>query len=89
MEFIIELVLELFLDGSMEAVRDKKLPKWGRILALGLLTVFYIAFVVLLIVLSVQSGSPLMRAITGLIALAFFIIFIWFWVKLLRQSNKK
>lgn len=30
MEFLIELILDLFLDGTLEILPNKKIPKWVR-----------------------------------------------------------
>lgn len=45
MEFVIELIFEIIIEGSMEIWSEKKLPMPLRILAAIIFLVFYLGFV--------------------------------------------
>lgn len=45
-EFIIEFIAELFMEGAEEAAVSKRVPKWLRIVLFILLTLFYAAFII-------------------------------------------
>ena len=61
---IIEVVLELVLDGAIEAAGSKKVPMPIRILAAGIILVFALGLIGLLFWVGMDSGS------TGLMILA-------------------
>ena len=47
MEFLIELLLDLFVEGSIEALSNKKLPKWIK---------YILAFIIILLFLTLTIG---------------------------------
>lgn len=49
MEFLIELIIECILEGSMSAGTNKKLPKWFRILCTMIILLFFSAVIGLFI----------------------------------------
>ena len=49
MEYIIELILELFLDGSIVASKNKKVPKPIRYAIILLLVLFFLTVIFLVI----------------------------------------
>ena len=60
MEFLLDFIFELVLEGSIEIGTSRKVPLLLRILALTLLVLVYGAFVVLLVVVAVtmwQEGA--------------------------------
>lgn len=60
MEFLLDFLFELVLEGSIEIGTSRKVPLLLRILALTLLVLVYGAFVVLLVVVAVamwQEGA--------------------------------
>lgn len=61
---IIEVVLELVLDGAIEAAGSKKVPMPIRILAAGIILVFALGLIGLLFWVGMDSSS------TGLMILA-------------------
>lgn len=54
---IIEVVLELVLDGAIEAAGSKKVPMPIRILAAGIILVFALGLIGLLFWVGMDSGS--------------------------------
>lgn len=60
MEFLLEFLFDLVLEGSIEIGMSRKVPLPFRILALTLLVLVYGAFIVLLVIVAVtmwQEGS--------------------------------
>lgn len=49
MEFIFELILELALDGTVEVVQDRKVPKYIRYPLLAILALLFLAVIGLII----------------------------------------
>ena len=41
MDFLIELVMELIMEGSLELSQNRKLPKWLRYPLIALVTLFF------------------------------------------------
>ena len=82
---IIEVVLELVLDGAIEAAGSKKIPMPVRILAAGIILVFALGLIGLLFWVGMDSGS------TGLMILAAVLLVIFGgWVIFsARRHNRK
>ncbi|MDD6224528.1 MAG: hypothetical protein PUB18_05990 [bacterium] len=53
MDFVIELVLELLLEGSMEISSNKKISKWIRYPILALLILFFASIIFGIIILGI------------------------------------
>ena len=51
MEEIIEIVLDLILEGSMELSQNKKLPKWIRYSLIGFLILFFSIVIISLFII--------------------------------------
>lgn len=66
MNFVIELILELVMEGGLEVGKNKKFSKWIRYPLLFLIIIFYSAVILLLIYLGI---SVYKTNITGGIAL--------------------
>lgn len=45
MEFLIELIIECFFEGVMEASTNKKLPRWLRIICITIIILFLTAVI--------------------------------------------
>lgn len=87
MDEIIELIFEIIFDIGVEAAHDNKVPKWLRYI---LMTIFYIAFafiniVLILVGFTSLKTEPLLG--TLLIAVALFFI-IGFYFKYRSEKNK-
>lgn len=83
MEVIFEILLDFILDGSMELVTEKKVPAWIRGIILSILTLLYLAFIILIF----QIDHPAAKVITVLLAAFFLVFFIRLWVKLLKDKK--
>lgn len=70
MEVILELVLELLIDGAITAVSERKVPIWLRVLAGAILTLFYGFFFGIFAWIGIRNKSILMITITGTLAIA-------------------
>ena len=57
MEFLIEFLAELILEGSMEISEDEKMPKWLRYICLTIVTLFFGAITIGLFILGVYVGK--------------------------------
>lgn len=71
MDFIIEILLEIILDGALESVTEKKIPLLIRIFAALVLLVFYLAFGGCLLYIGIAEKSGV---ITGIAIFLFFMI---------------
>ena len=58
MDFLIELVFDLILDGSEWVIKDKRIPKYIRYPLAGLVILFYSGIILGLIVL----GTLIMKS---------------------------
>ena len=84
---LIELVLEILLDGAMEAAESKRVPMPARI-ALGAgVALFFLAVVGLVFWAGVGTGNPGLIAL-ALILLAFVVIVFWSKVKEFRGKKR-
>lgn len=54
MEFIIELILELLLEGSMEISSNKKLSKWIRYPLIIFITTIFLSVILLILYLGLS-----------------------------------
>ncbi len=83
MEYICESILELILEGSMEASKNKKLPKWLRYLFIILIMLFFI-FVIGLIFL---TGIIVLKE-NKILGIFFILIGIWMLISSIIQFRK-
>ena len=82
---MIEVVLELVLDGAIEAAGCKKVPMPIRILAAGIVFVFALGLIGLLFWVGMDSGS------TGLMILSAVLLAVfsgWVFFAVRRHSRK-
>lgn len=80
MEYLIELLVELIIEGSMEISEDEKMPKWLRYLCLTIVTIVFGGVTIGLFVLGVYIGKENIYAGIFFILVAF-ILLIWGIVK--------
>ncbi len=55
MEFIIELILDLLLEGSIEASKSAKVPKPVRYILIILISLFFLAAIGLIIFIGIDT----------------------------------
>ena len=55
MEFIIELILDLLLEGSIEASKSEKVPKPIRYILIALISLFFLAVIGLIIFIGIDT----------------------------------
>ena len=91
MEFIIEAIFEIILEGGITIGTNKKYSKWIRYPLLLLAGVIYVGFIALLVFVGFDVlGDGLWRAIVmWLFALAFIIFTIWTFRKEYKGYKKK
>lgn len=83
MDFLIELVLDLIFEGSMELSNNKKVPKWIRYI---LITFIILVFVIVSLLFLLVSILLIKETLIG--SLVFFIIFIVFIVCGIKKFRK-
>jgi len=91
MEFILEAIFEIILEGSITIGTNKKYSKWIRYPLLLLAGVIYIGFIALLVLGGfLVFGDGLWRAIVvWAFAFAFIIFTIWVFRKEYKGYKKK
>ena len=65
MEFFVEILLELILEGTMEASQNKKVPKLVRVVLIVLISAFYLSVIGLILFIGVSCWKT--NKIGGLI----------------------
>ena len=65
MEFLFEILLELILEGTMEASQNKKVPKPVRVVLIVLISAFYLSVIGLILFIGVSCWKT--NKIGGLI----------------------
>ena len=71
MDFIIELVLTIILEGTMEAVGEKRLPMYVRVIAALLLFVLYFGLGGLLMYEGIKNRNGLIIGIAVFVLVIF------------------
>ena len=88
MEFIFELILELFFEGAEEIAGNKKKPKPLRIIAGSFIALFIAAVVALIGILAIIVIRK--HILVGIVLLAFDAVMIGFGVKkFIELKNKR
>lgn len=57
MEFVFELILELFLEGGIEISKNKKISKWIRYPVLALVVLFFVTVLALIFLVGIMMFS--------------------------------
>ncbi len=89
MEFIVEFIMELVLDGAIEIAGSSRVARRIRIIVASVLTVFYIAFLGLFVVISIQTDEIIVKGITVLLAILFVYVFVRMWRKVIKGEPMK
>lgn len=63
MDFILEICMEIILEGAETAVTEKKFPFWFRVTAAVFLLLFYMGFVGLLFYIGIRNESIIITGI--------------------------
>ena len=53
MDFLIEFLAELFIDGVAETTENKRFPKWVRYIAFGIIILLFSAITVLFVLIDI------------------------------------
>lgn len=69
MEDIIELILDLLLDGVFEMFQNKMHPKWIRIITLIVVILLYLAVAALLFWISMQVTYFIVKCLIAAVAI--------------------
>lgn len=90
MEFILELILDIIIEGSLELGTSRKVPLPLRFLASIVFIAIYIGFIVLLFLigLNVMHTNPLAGWFLLIVAVALGVGVIYAIRKKLRENNK-
>ena len=84
MEFLWELIFEIFLEGIIEIIKNKKISKWIRYPLLAIISLIYLFIILLLFFISIQmmKNSLLLFVVLFILSLLVLIFFICFLKKL-------
>lgn len=85
MDFLIELLLEIILEGSFEAVSEKRVPFPIRILLTIVLIVFFVGVFAFLFYLGVKHDVLFMTIIAAIL----FVLFILGMIKKIKDFKRK
>lgn len=77
MDFILELLFEIILEGCIEVTEEKRVPVILRIICASLLILLYCGIVGILLFVAIENKSGLMLFITIFIALIFLFAFVY------------
>ncbi len=77
MDFVLELLLDIILEGCIETAEEKRVPVILRIICAALLILFYCGLVGILLFAAIENKSGLMLFITVFIALIFLFAFVY------------
>lgn len=84
MEVIFELLVSIFLEGSIEVVKDTRIPKWIRLIGWILILVFYSAFLILFVGIFLQSSRLIVRCLMGALTILLLVMFVVSLKKLMK-----
>lgn len=85
MDFLIELLLDIILEGSIEAVSEKRVPFPVRILLTIVLIVFFVGVFVLLFYLGVKYDLLFITIVTAIL----FVLFMLGMIKKIKDFKRK
>ena len=74
MEFIIELILDLLLEESIEASKSEKVPKPVRYILIALISLFFLAVIGLIIFLGIDTLKN--SKLAGIIVISMGVLFL-------------
>lgn len=74
MDFLIEFLVELILEGSLEISEDERMPKWLRYICLTIVIIVFSIVIIGLFVLGVYIGKENIYAGIFCILIAFILL---------------
>ena len=92
MEFIIELIIEIILEGTIQIGTSRKVPVGFRILAIAILTFVYVGFVVMLATFAGnlwKDGSIASAVVVGVIDLVVAVFLLWGATKKIKEHKQE
>lgn len=87
MEFLFELLFEIFVGGSVEAAADKELPKPVRIGFLFFATLIYVGLVAVVVWLLCTTESIAGKVLAAVVLLIFVGGMIGLWYKVFKARK--
>ena len=81
---IFELLVSIFLEGSIEVVKEKRIPKWIRLIGWILILVFYSALLIFFVCIFLQSSRLIVRCLMGVLTILLLAMFAVFLNKLMK-----
>ncbi len=85
MEFLIELISELIIEGSLEACSTKKVPLAVRILLGALLVIIFFGFSIVMLVMGICEGEGAL-IFSGVLLL---LISTWGFINTIKKAKNK
>lgn len=85
MEFLLELIMELVLDGAIEAAHDKQLPRIVRIVGAVVSSILFGGLGIAFLLIAVSSESLPLRLILTALTVLFAVLLIRMWVRIMRR----
>lgn len=92
MEFLMELIIDIILEGTIQIGTSRKVPVGFRILAIAILTFVYVGFVVMLATFAVnlwKDGSIGGAVVVGVIDLVVAVFIIWGVRKKIKEHKQE
>ena len=86
MEFIFELLYEIFLEGCMDTAGNPRVPKWLRILLMSVPFALLETFFVLGIISAVKDYNPFLEVFLLILAGVFLLLWIYLLIKICRYK---
>ena len=83
MEFLIELILDLAFEGTLGLSADRRVPAWIRYPLIALLGLFFLAVIVLVLLIGILILKE--RWYLGIPVIALDVVFIVFTVRKFRK----
>lgn len=77
MELILELLVEIVLEGCLNVTEEKKVPMPLRILCGMGFVGFYVGFMVLLLFIALENESMVMLLVTVFVALLVLVVLVY------------
>lgn len=84
MEYLIEFILELFLEGGLEVTKSNKVPKPIRYIILGIIVLFFIAIIGLIYL---TAFLVLKQSIIGFVI--FFLLATFMLISIIKKFKKE
>lgn len=85
MDDIIAFIFEFMLDTGFEIIQTDKIPRPVRMIILAAITLLYIAFITILIVIGINSKNGFVIALMSVVALVLSYMLIRLWYKVIAN----